>query len=112
MSTTFYDSPEGVSPSLSIDVTAEFAWFFEHGPNDERRHARVRKEELPEIAARIAEYEAPLYGKEERPPDIAIYGDGRCGIPSSALSKEQALRLAAALIRVAMQLPDVPEDRR
>ena len=65
MSTTIYDSPEvrppnktdgKVPPSLSIDITCEYAWFFEHGEDDHLSHAMVHKSELPAIHKAIGEY--------------------------------------------------------
>ena len=56
MSHTFYDSPEGADPSLSIDVTPEYCWFFEHAPDGSSSHARVRKEELQAIWLALGNY--------------------------------------------------------
>lgn len=62
MSHTFYDSPEGAPhPHISIDVTHEFAWFFQHTETDGSDFdrppvCRVRKEQLPAIYAAMGEY--------------------------------------------------------
>jgi len=58
MSTTFYDSPDGAKPFLTIDVTGETVWFFEH---DDDAHeiigcACASKEELPAIYKAMGEY--------------------------------------------------------
>ena len=57
MSHTFYDSPEGAVPSFSIDVTHEFAWFFEADADGHiTGTARVKKSELPAIYRALAGY--------------------------------------------------------
>ena len=61
MSHTFYDSPDGANPALSIDVTHDYCWFFEEVPEreEDRRQrgvAKVRKEELPAIYKALGEY--------------------------------------------------------
>ena len=57
MSHTFYDSPDGALPNLSIDVTYEFAWFFEHDADGNVvGSARVKKTELPAIYRALREY--------------------------------------------------------
>lgn len=63
MSHTFYDSPDGAKCGISIDVTHDYAWFFQHTDQDgkdvEHVYVRVRKEELPAIYRAMGEYLAP-----------------------------------------------------
>ena len=57
MSHTFYDSPESNTENpISIDVTLDYVWFFQHGeeggmcdPDEPIPSVRVPRRELPAI---------------------------------------------------------------
>jgi hypothetical protein len=108
MSTTFYDSPEDTpGPRLSIDVTHDYCWFFEHGGDDAGLPpaARARKEELPAICAAMAEFLAPW--SEVPVPLVILDGPEAVRIDAGGpegqliLDRSQALQLAARLVRAA-----------
>jgi hypothetical protein len=54
MSTTIYNSPEGVKNGLSIDITYSTVWFFQE--TDDVPYVVVALDELPAIHKAIGEY--------------------------------------------------------
>ncbi len=56
MSSTFYDSPDDAKLAISIDVSCNTVWFFQHGPGSDAEYVRVHVDELPAIYEAMGRY--------------------------------------------------------
>ncbi len=93
MSHTFYESPEGGPLQVSVDVTTDFCWFFQHGEKEEddlKGEVRMPREELWGLHRALSGYLEYLETEYSGEPNEVVWDEQMSSVRRLALMSQFA----------------------